>query len=75
MKSGLTVSTEHWDRVDALRVPDVVHALATRPEKLYPPQKFTPTRPIRWDLSDVQQKDRTFDNIDDMLAAVRKWCG
>lgn len=74
MKNGLTVSTEHWERVDALRVDDVIESLRKRPERLYAVQKFTPSRPKKYDLSDVQQEN-SFKSLEELLAAVREWCG
>lgn len=76
MKEGpTTVSAEHWERVDNLRVHDVVHAALTRPERLYPHQKFTPTRAKKYVFDDVPKEENTFTSIDDALAAIRKWCG
>lgn len=74
-QSGLTVSTDHYDRVFNYRTDAVVLAALVRPERLYPVQKFTPTRARRYDLSAVPKSQRTFKTIDEALALVREWCG
>lgn len=71
---SLTISSEHYDRVNSFRTDDVMHHLATRPEKLYPMQKFTPDPGFVWDVSHVSPEKNRFNSIEEALATVRKWC-
>ncbi len=71
----MIVSHEHYQRAFNFRTDAVVLAAMQRPEKLYPPkERFTPTRPIVWDISGVPPEKNRFASVDDALAAVRHWC-
>lgn len=71
---SLTITTEHYDRVNNFRVDDVMFNLKVRPEKLYPMQKFTPDMGTIWDVSHVPPEKNRFNSVEEALVAVRKWC-
>lgn len=72
---SLTISTEHYDRVNNLRTDEVMYMLATRPEKLYPPMPhFTPDPGIIYDLSDILAEKKEFRTVEEALAAIKEWC-
>ncbi len=70
-KPNLIVSAEHWRMTHALRVDDVEFALRTHPERLYDRKAH--------DQADVliitNIPDTQFKTEEEMLAAVRRWCG
>lgn len=71
---SLIISAEHYRRVNAFRVDDVMFNLMTRPERLYAKQKFVPDPGFHWDLSNVPPEKNRFNSVEEALATVRKWC-
>lgn len=70
-KPNLIVSAEHWRLTHALRVPDVEFALRTHPERLYDRKAHDQADVLV--ITDIP--DTQFKTEEEMLAAVKKWCG
>lgn len=72
---SLTITTEHYDRVNNLRVDDVMFNLKVRPEKLYPMKKFEPDPGFQWEgIPPTHSEKNRFNSVEEALAAVRRWC-
>lgn len=71
---SLTVTTEHYNRVRALRVDAVVFSIMTRPERLYAKEKFTPDPGQQITVDHIPREKNRFDTVEEMLAAVNRWC-
>lgn len=71
---SLTVTTEHYNRVQALRVDAVIFAIMTRPERLYAKQKFIPDPGVQIIVKDIPPEKNSFNTVEEMLAAVNRWC-
>ncbi len=72
-KPNLIVSAEHWRMTHALRVADVEFALRTHPEKLYDRKAHDPADCKC--IIDIPVNDNSFNSEEEMLAAIKKWCG
>lgn len=68
----VSVNSEHYQRVHNFRVDDVVRAMRTRPERLYPHQKFTPDPGVIYERDSIPKTK--FNTLDELLAAVNRWC-
>lgn len=69
------ISAEHWQHVHNLRVPEVVRDMLLRPERLYPPQRFTPSEPVFYAVEAIPKEKNQFTSIEEALEKVRYWCG
>ena len=70
---SLIINADHYEQANSFRVSDVMFALYSRPERLYPRKKFEPDPGIIYDMPPPEQRPQVA-TIEEALAAVRKWC-